>query len=196
MSKRTHRPNFKPQTVRIIGGQWRGRRIGFPDRPGLRPTADRVRETLFNWLQPTISGVSCLDLFAGSGVLGLEAASRGADAVLMLDSNPSVVRHLKQQAALFNADQIHIVQADALSWLQTSTQNFDIIFLDPPFGQGVLARALGILREKSLSSETLIYLETEAALPVPNLPEDWEYLRDARAGAVKYYLARVSRCQS
>lgn len=190
--RRSHRPNIKPQTVRIIGGQWRGRRIGFPVRPGLRPTADRVRETLFNWLQPTISGASCLDLFAGSGVLGFEAASRGAAEVFMLDSDPSVVRHLQQQVTVLNADQVHFVQSDALSWLQTSTQNFDIIFLDPPFGQDLLSKALGILGGKKLSPGTLIYLETESALPVRSLPKGWEVLRDARAGAVEYYLARVS----
>lgn len=191
MARRSHRSNRSNNILRIIGGQWRRRHLVFADIPGLRPTGDRIRETLFNWLQPTILGRCCLDPFAGSGALGFEAASRGADKVVMLDVNVEVVRQLKKQAARLGANQIYIEQADALRWLQACSQDFDIIFLDPPFRKDLLHKAVSILRHKGLREGTRIYLETEANRPLPELPLEWEYLRSGQTGQVRYSLARV-----
>jgi 16S rRNA (guanine966-N2)-methyltransferase len=146
---------------------------------------------LFNWLQDTIPGRRCLDLFAGSGALGFEAASRGADRVVMLDANTEVVHQLKIQAARLGANQVYIEQADSLRWLQTCSQGFDIIFLDPPFRQDLLDKTISILRHKGLREGTRIYLETEASRTIPELPPEWEYLRSGQAGQVRYFLARV-----
>ena len=119
--------------MRIIAGQWRGRKLAFPDAGGLRPTSDRMRETLFNWLQPVLPGASCLDLFAGSGALGFEAASRGAAKVVMLDSARDVVGALQENAKLLSASTVQVCQQDAASYLATGPRPFDVVFLDPPF---------------------------------------------------------------
>jgi len=191
MARRSHRSNKNKYVLRIIGGQWRRRQLVFADIPGLRPTGDRIRETLFNWLQDSIPGRRCLDLFAGSGALGFEAASRGADRVVMLDSSTEVVHQLKIQASRLGANQVCIEQADALRWLQTCSQDFDIIFLDPPFGRNLLEKVVSILRHKGLREGTRIYLETEVNCPIPELPREWECLRSGQAGQVRYLLARV-----
>jgi len=191
MASRSHRSSRNRYVLRIIGGQWRRRQLVIADIPTLRPTSDRIRETLFNWLQDTIPGRRCLDLFAGSGALGFEAASRGADRVVMLDANTEVVHQLKIQAARLGANQVYIEQADSLCWLQTCSQGFDIIFLDPPFRQDLLDKTISILRHKGLREGTRIYLETEASRTIPELPPEWEYLRSGQAGQVRYFLARV-----
>src|SRR5277367_3125267 len=126
-------------SVRIIGGGWRGRRVSFPDIPGLRPTPDRVRETLFNWLQHSVAGSRCLDLFAGSGALGLEALSRGAREVVFVDQAQAAISHLQTQISRLDAvARTRIMGEDAGRYLRTSPEVFDIVFLDPPFGQGAL----------------------------------------------------------
>lgn len=119
--------------VRIIGGSLRGRKLSFADLPGLRPTGDRVRETLFNWLQPLIEGARCLDLFAGSGALGIEAVSRGAAEVVLVDNAPAVIRQLEKNRSAFNLDRLTVVRADALQFLDRAPSPFDLVFLDPPF---------------------------------------------------------------
>jgi len=178
------------QRLRIIGGAWRGRRIDFPARPELRPTPDRVRETLFNWLQGMIEGSRCLDLFAGSGALGFEAASRGAKSVVMVDTDPQVVNRLRTQANTFGAAQIEVVMADAQSYLASSPSPFDIVFLDPPFGTDLLAPICHALNDHgALKSGARIYLETLAAAGVPAIPATWELLKSQTAGQVGYHLA-------
>ena len=177
--------------VRIIGGQHRGRQLAFPDLPGLRPTGDRVRETLFNWLQPILPGAQCLDLFAGSGVLGLEAASRGAGEVVLLDKSPQVIRQLQSHIADLKLDQVNAVQADALGWLQAPSLNisFDVIFIDPPFSDGLLEPCIQLLASSGLLAENArVYLETDVLESLSFLPAEWQLLRKKKAGQVAYYL--------
>lgn len=154
---------MKNNLLRIIGGEWRSRKLKFADVPGLRPTPDRVRETLFNWLQMQIPGARCLDLFAGSGALGLEALSRGAGEVVMVEKHPAAARALRDNIALLGAQNAVLVQDDAFRYLQRETQGFDLIFLDPPFHQSLLEPALEILfANKLLKTGGMIYLEQEA----------------------------------
>jgi 16S rRNA (guanine966-N2)-methyltransferase len=175
--------------VRIIGGEHRGRKLSFPDIPGLRPTGDRIRETLFNWLQPRLPGASCLDLFAGSGALGLEAASRGAGRVLMLDSSPVVVDQLRQNISLLRLEQTEVQQADALTWLDGEPQKFDVVFLDPPFAEDLLQKLCQKLENGLwLNPEALIYLEMDAGTKKPSLPSSWKIHKQKRAGQVEYLL--------
>ncbi|MBK1721752.1 16S rRNA (guanine(966)-N(2))-methyltransferase RsmD [Thiocystis violacea] len=179
--------------LRVVGGRFRGRRLPFPDQPGLRPTADRVRETLFNWLTPVIAGARCLDAFAGSGALGFEAASRGASEVVMLERATPVVRQLRANAQSLGAAEIAIHQTDALEWLtRVAPAPFDLIFLDPPFAEGLLAPAIERLTANGwLGAETRVYLEAPIQTGFPPLPPDWELIRDKTAGQVRFGLALV-----
>ena len=183
----------KTNQVRIIGGEHRGRKLSFPDIPGLRPTGDRIRETLFNWLQTRLPGASCLDMFAGSGALGLEAASRGAGRVLMLDSSPQVVEQLQQNITLLRLEQTEVEQADALSWLEGEPQQFDILFLDPPFSDELLQELCQKLEDGAwLKPDTLIYLEMDAGSGRPLLSSSWKILKEKRAGQVEYLLCTMT----
>jgi 16S rRNA (guanine966-N2)-methyltransferase len=188
MGKRGRQPN----QVRIIGGEHRGRRLSFPDIPGLRPTGDRIRETLFNWLQPSLPGSSCLDMFAGSGSLGLEAASRGAGKVLLLDRSPMVIDQLRQHVSLLGLNQVSVEQADAISWLQRPSHQFDIVFVDPPFAEdGLLLQACrGLEAGGWLRPGALVYIESDAASGLPELPATLSILKEKKAGQVAYYLCR------
>lgn len=178
--------------VRIIGGAWRGRKIRFPPAPGLRPTPDRVRETLFNWLAPSISGARCLDLFAGSGALGFEALSRGAAAVVFVEHAPAVAKHLAAVAATLAPGLAQVALDDAQRWLAGTPQSFDLAFLDPPFGSGLLEGALAALtRPGWLNPGALVYLERPAALGEPTLPQGWRLHRSGHAGDVGYHLAAL-----
>jgi 16S rRNA (guanine966-N2)-methyltransferase len=179
--------------VRIIGGQHRGRKLPFAEMPGLRPTGDRIRETLFNWLQPVIEGARCLDLFAGSGALGIEAASRGAARVVMVEQAGSVVRQLERNRELLSLDQVNIVRADALQFLEQSPTPFDIVFLDPPFEQNLLPAVCQRLTQGWLADGARIYLEEDSSREFPVLPEDWQWLNQKRAGQVRYGLAHAPR---
>jgi len=177
--------------VRIIGGLHRGRQLSFPDLPGLRPTGDRVRETLFNWLQPFLPGARCLDLFAGSGALGLEAASRGAGGVVLLDQSPQVVRQLQKHIVDLKLDQVSVMQANTLSWLQTPPPNmlFDVVFVDPPFSEGLLEPCVQLLASSGLLAENArVYLEMDVLESLPFFSPDWKLLREKKAGQVAYYL--------
>ncbi len=179
--------------VRIVGGELRGRRIDFPDAPGLRPSADRVRETLFNWLQADVAGARCLDLFAGSGVLGIEAASRGAREVVLVEQSHAVAQMLRATvAALGIATRVKVVEGDALAWLSTERATpFDIVFLDPPFASALLGLATETLEKGGwLASGALVYLERSGFAGEWPLPATWRLLRDKRAGQVAYALAR------
>ncbi|MEN8166907.1 MAG: 16S rRNA (guanine(966)-N(2))-methyltransferase RsmD [Pseudomonadota bacterium] len=176
--------------VRIIGGIHRGRKLAFPDLPGLRPTGDRVRETLFNWLQPIIQGARCLDLFAGSGALGMEAASRGAREVVMLDNLPQVVRQLEENKVLLDLVQLRIVQADALTWLEQQPRPFDLVFVDPPFAADLLRPVCARLETSGwLASGALIYLEDDAGRGFDQLPNGWGLVKEKLAGQVRFGLA-------
>lgn len=152
-------------TLRIIGGEWRSRKLPFVDALGLRPTPDRVRETLFNWLQGKIHGANCIDMFAGSGALGFEALSRGANDVVFIEKNASCVTQLRDNLTLLKSD-ANVLQSDALSFLslmQKPEKAFDIVFLDPPYRQGLIDKSLSYLSNENLiDNNTLLYLEHEA----------------------------------
>ncbi len=177
-------------TLRIIGGRWRGRKLSFPDAQGLRPTGDRIRETLFNWLQVYMPGARCLDLFAGSGALGFEAASRGAERVVMVERAPDVVDALRRNAQTLGADNIEIVSADALHYLERSGERFDVVFLDPPFRSDIIGTCCAMLEAGHwLAPEAFIYLERDCSRPAPALPAEWQLHRTRRAGQVEFQLA-------
>lgn len=161
----------------------------------MRPTPDRVRETLFNWLQNDIQGARCLDLFAGSGALGLEALSRGANSALMCDSSSQVVQQLRANLTILTAQNGEVLQASALSLLAAQSQygTFDIVFLDPPFGQGLLAPCIQQLETGGwLAQNAKIYLEAEADLGNLELPDNWQLLREKTTGQISYRLAQRS----
>ncbi len=174
--------------MRIIGGQWRSRIVRFPDAQSLRPTPDRLRETLFNWLGQDLTGKVCLDLFAGSGALGFEAASRGARHVVMVEQNAGVCRALQETQALLCADQVEMHRADALGFLKTDARRYDVVFLDPPFQLGWLPRLLALLPVR-LAPDARVYVEAEA--PVA-MPEGFEVLRQTRAGQVHGLLIKYA----
>jgi 16S rRNA (guanine966-N2)-methyltransferase len=177
--------------VRIIGGTHRGRKLPVADLPGLRPTGDRIRETLFNWLQMQIPGAHCLDLFAGSGALGLEAVSRGAGRVLMLERAAIAVEQLRANAKQLRVEKVRIEQADALEWLQGNGEPFDIVFLDPPFADDVLQTCCRRLQQNGwLKPGASIYIETPVQKGIPELPENWRIVREKIAGQVAYYLVQ------
>lgn len=172
--------------MRIIGGAWRSRLLAFPPLPGLRPTSDRVRETLFNWLGQDLTGRACLDLFAGSGALGFEALSRGAKRVVMVEQDRRAVESLRANAARLGAGNLEVVAADALQFLRSDRREYEVIFLDPPYGLDVLPSVLAGLR-KHLAGEGFAYVESGE---VVKLPPGWEAFREGRAGAVHYYLLK------
>jgi 16S rRNA (guanine966-N2)-methyltransferase len=176
--------------VRIISGRWRRRFLPVPEVEGLRPTPDRVRETLFNWLSGCIEGARCLDLYAGSGALGFEAASRGAARVVLVEKNARAVDSMREQAAALGAGQIEVVHADVRHWLRGEATRYDIVFLDPPFGSDDLGEVCGLLEQQAwLAPGALVYLESRATLEELDMPPAWQILRRQRAGQVRYYLA-------
>jgi len=189
-------PNRAPQAtgrnaVRIVGGEWRGRLLRFPAVPGIRPTPDRVRETLFNWLQQRVAGSRCLDLYAGSGALGLEALSRGAAEVVFVDVEPAVTRYLVGQLKDFACDRGRVVRSAAAGYLDGPVQAFDIVFLDPPFDAAALPDTCRRLERGGwLAPGGFAYLEAASAAGPPELPAGWTLLRSKRAGEVGYHLAR------
>ena len=181
--------------VRIIAGQCRGRRINFPAVVGLRPTGDRLRETLFNWLTADLKGARCLDLFAGSGALGLEAASRGAGEVILLELNNTAARALGDNIDLLGLTSTTVVNTDALNWLQQNARDskpFDIIFLDPPFDSTLLADTIAALTQQSafLAEDAMIYIEAPARQTLDFMPDSWQLHRHKTAGDVTCYLYR------
>lgn len=177
---------LKTNQVRIIGGQWRRRLVRFPDAPALRPTPDRLRETLFNWLGQDLTGKICLDLFAGSGALGFEAASRGAAQVVMVEQNAAVYRALRQTQTALGAGQIEVHCDDAWRFLRRDIRRYDLVFLDPPFHLGWLPRLLPLLPVR-LQPGARVYLE---AAELPSLPQGCEVLRQTRAGQVHALLIK------
>ena len=175
--------------VRIIGGEFRRRLIEVPARPGLRPTPDRVRETLFNWLGQELAGLACLDLFAGSGALGFEAASRGAARVVMVEKDRAALAALERSREALSATKVEIVRADALQWLKsahTRAECFDVVFLDPPFRQNAVPALLDRLAPV-LAPGARVYAECAAPLEVQ---APWTELKRAKAGQVSYQLLK------
>ena len=179
-----------PHEVRLIGGRLKRSKLPVADRPGLRPTPDRVRETLFNWLGQDLTGWRVLDAFAGSGALGFEAASRGAAEVLLLERDVALARSLQASQARLNVTMLRVEQADALPWMQRCTHaRFDLVLLDPPFGAGLQAPALAAAAPL-LVPGGLLYLESPDALAPDAAPPEFALLRQGRAGAVHYHLLR------
>ena len=179
-----------PGQVRIIAGQWRGRKLPVLALPGLRPTPDRLRETLFNWLMPMLPGAHCLDLFAGSGALGLEAASRGAASVLLIEQQAQSVTQLRNNIRTLNAPQLTVQQADALAFLQGPAQPFDLVFVDPPFQQNLLAPVCEALEQRHwLRPTAWIYLEMEKNLAM-SWPSTWTLLREQHSREIRSCLLR------
>jgi 16S rRNA (guanine966-N2)-methyltransferase len=181
-------PSVIRNKVRIIGGVWRSRQIEFPAAEGLRPTPDRVRETLFNWLGQTLDGRTCLDLFAGSGALGFEALSRGARQVVMVEQNQAVLQALKNNAAKLGAGCLELWPGDALRFASQDRRQFDVIFLDPPYDLDLVPKLLPGL-PALLAPGGMVYVEDDRAL---ELPEGWEVWRSGHAGKVHFYLLRRS----
>jgi 16S rRNA (guanine(966)-N(2))-methyltransferase RsmD len=181
----------KPNSVRIIGGDWKRTPLPVLDIEGLRPTPDRVRETLFNWLGQRLDGQRCLDLFAGSGALGFEAASRGAQRVVMVERNPRAAQRLRENQARLSARMIEIAEADALRLAASlAPASFDVVFLDPPFGTGMLERALE-LSLPLVSPDGQLYAESAEPLDThAPLLAGWSIVRRGKAGAVHYHLLR------
>ncbi|OSN08050.1 16S rRNA (guanine(966)-N(2))-methyltransferase [Lonsdalea iberica] len=178
-----------PGQIRIIGGQWRGRKLPVPHSPGLRPTTDRVRETLFNWLAPVIQQARCLDCFAGSGALALEALSRYAAHATLLEAERGIARQLSQNLSLLRAENASVIHTDALRWLAQPGEAFDVVFLDPPFRQGLLDNTVSLLETQGwLADDAWIYIETEAENRTLNLPANWQLHREKVAGQVAYRL--------
>ena len=172
--------------VRIVGGAWRSRLIAFPPRKDLRPTPDRVRETLFNWLGQDLTGMSCLDLFAGSGALGFEAASRGARRVVMVENDATVFKALAASREALGAASVELTRADALEFLRADSGVYDAVFLDPPFKAGYWPRLAPLLPQR-LAPGALVYYEGAAP---PELPPGWEMGKQGRAGQVSYQLLK------
>jgi 16S rRNA (guanine966-N2)-methyltransferase len=181
--------------LRVVGGSLRGRKWSFPDVAGLRPTPDRVRETLFNWLSPHIAGMRVLDLFAGSGALAFEALSRGAGTAMLVESDRAAATELRATAERFGLTQARIENTDALAMLRAAAAgSYDLIFLDPPFAAGLLAPALKLLGQRGvLAPGGFCYIETAADSALPSLPEGWLPHRAGNAGEVGYHLLHAPK---
>lgn len=175
------------QTIRIIGGQYRGKKLQFPAIAGLRPTPDRVKETLFNWLMQTIHGARCLDAFAGSGALGFEAFSRGAACVVLIEQHPCTFANLNKIAQSFASPKLSVIKANAITYLNETKESFDLIFLDPPFAEPEWLECIHTLAlSPRLKTGGLIYVESPTVLSLDE--QHWEPLKLKQAGQVVYGL--------
>lgn len=183
-----------PRQLRIIGGQWRGRRLDVINSEGLRPTPDRVRETVFNWLQAWIAGASCLDLFAGTGALCLEALSRGASRVVMVEKSSAVARVLQQNVAQLKTDAATVINDSCQHYLQGQAEVFDIVFIDPPFRNiDLIDNSITTLVQRGwIKPGSWVYIESSSGLDTPVLPANWTLKHSKTAGQVGYHLARVN----
>lgn len=192
VGKRSAARDQPANRVRIIGGRWRGVPLRFPPVDAVRPSPDRVRETLFNWLQPHIAGACCLDLFAGSGALGVEALSRGAAQVTFVDQEPRLTQYLRDTLRRLGAAHAVVFTESAQTFLRRAPQPFDVVFLDPPFASGLLPEICDALARGWLAREAWIYIEQAAQTPLPMLPAGWRVHRAKRAGQVGYYLLHAA----
>jgi 16S rRNA (guanine966-N2)-methyltransferase len=175
--------------LRIVAGSLRGSRLAVPSTAGLRPTGDRVRETLFNWLAPIVEGARCVDLFAGTGALGIEAISRGAAACTFVESDRMLARLLAENIARLKVDNARVVETDAIGWLGGAPQPFDIAFVDPPFGANLWIETLRRLENGWLAADAWIYVESPVDATIA-VPETWRPHREGHAGAVRFALYR------
>jgi 16S rRNA (guanine966-N2)-methyltransferase len=194
MAGRRQKSRSQAGRLRIVAGNWRSRLLDIADVEGLRPTSERVRETLFNWLAPHVHGARCLDAFAGTGALGLEALSRGARSVLFIERSSAAVRQLRRNVDLLDARGATVQQGDALDYLRDATPTpYDIAFLDPPFADDLHEETCRLLSERGLLADgAYVYLELPKGREVA-LPRGWRILKDKNAGSVRYMLARVDR---
>ena len=190
MAKRSADKKTQPGRLRIVAGNWRSRLLEIADVPGLRPTSERIRETLFNWLAPCLAGARCLDLFAGSGALGLEALSRGAASCVFVENSARAAMALRSNIATLDAGGADLHEIDAIEYLQGQDKvKFDIVFLDPPFAAVKQVDLCRLLGERSLLADNArIYIEEDRSTPAIVLPEGWQTLRTKNAGNVRYSL--------
>lgn len=182
------------RTLRIIGGNWRSRKVSFADEQTIRPTGDRIRETLFNWLMHEVAGSTCLDLFAGSGILSLEALSRGAVHATMVDSSTAATRTIKENLIHLGAKEStwHIATTTAADWLAACRSTYDLVFLDPPFSNDSLMQTCAELSARGIARRW-VYLESAAPIEESALPADWELYRKKSTGGVHYGLVKRQR---
>ena len=185
--KQSAKPSNKG-SIRIIAGTYRGRKLPVLMAEGLRPTTDRVKETVFNWLMPYIQDSICLDCFAGSGGLGFEALSRGAEQVSFIELNKAAAQQLLENQRLLKANNVSVLQSDALTFIKKNTTKFDLVFLDPPFRKGFVQQTAQLLNDNSLAENALIYVEMESEKNEQQLPANWKLLKEKIAGQVVYRL--------
>ena len=178
-------------TVRIIGGTMRGRKLHFSASEGLRPTLDRIRETVFNWLTGDVQGAKCLDLFAGSGALSFEAISRGADELVLVEKSSKVVKDLKRNCQTLNLNKVKVVNSDSANFLKNNTEKFDLVFLDPPFGKAMLEETLAQL-PAHLSDQAIVYIEQEAKSSFEPPADRWEQIKFKKTSSFSYALYRLT----
>ncbi len=195
MARRKQSGKSQAGRLRIVAGNWRSRLLDVADVDGLRPTGERIRETLFNWLAPTIEGSRCLDLFAGTGALGLEALSRGAAAVVFVEKSAVAARQLRTNIDLLDAQGANVLHQDAQAFLTSEPgASFDIVFLDPPFGLDAVDETCRLLADTGhLADDALVYIEDDRARVAPPLPEGWRELRNKTTGNVRYRLVQARR---
>jgi len=193
MAKRKQSGKSKAGRLRIVAGNWRSRLLDIADVEGLRPTSERIRETLFNWLAPNLTGSRCLDLYAGTGALGLEALSRGSASAVFVEQDPVALQQLRKNVELLGANNAEIVSSDALAYLRNAPAvPFDIVFLDPPYAGNLLGETCRLLVDtRQLAPGALIYLEDERSRGEPDIPRGWTVLKEKTAGNVRYLLAKA-----
>jgi 16S rRNA (guanine966-N2)-methyltransferase len=192
MTKRSKTGKSQSGRLRIVAGKWRSRLLDIADVPGLRPTSARIRETLFNWLAQRIQGARCLDLFAGTGALGLEALSRGAGSTVFVEQSARAVSALNGNIKILEAEGATVWQMDALQYLHREhPERFDVVFLDPPFATDMLEELCRLLAERQmLANDACVYLEQDRSASEPNLPDGWHMLKNKTAGNVRYMLVQ------
>ena len=190
---KSHEKNKKPAKhgfIRLISGKWRGKKLPVKDKEGLRPTTDRTKETLFNWLMHDVRDASCLDCFSGSGSLAFEALSRFAKKAVLLEQDKHIAQQLKENLQILNVDNACVIETDSINYLQqTATQAFDLVFVDPPFNKGLVSPCCYALEENGyLTAQALIYIEMEIQSTNNNLPNNWQLLKEKSTGQVTYQL--------
>ncbi len=195
MARRKQSANSQTGRLRIVAGIWRSRLLDIADVEGLRPTSERIRETLFNWLSPQLHGARCLDLFAGTGALGLEALSRGAGSAVFVERSGVAARQLEKNIAALGATAATVRQQDASDYLSGRPEaRFDVVFLDPPFAADLLEETCKLLATRELLADgALVYLEQDRSSPEPELPDGWQIIKNKTAGMVRYMLAQVEK---
>ncbi len=197
MARRKQSGKSQAGRLRIVAGNWRSRLLDIADVDGLRPTGERIRETLFNWLAPTIEGAHCLDLFAGTGALGLEALSRGASDVVFVEQSAVAARQLRANIAVLDARGASVLHEDAMDFLASEPgRRFDIVFVDPPFALDAVEETCRLMAETGrLADDALVYIEEDRSRDEPDLPAGWQVLKNKTTGNVRYMLVQVTRSE-